>query len=280
MSDYRIETTGDGSKTIHNSHFDEQYHSRAGAWQEARLKYYKACRIEQKLENQSHLTIFELGFGLGYNLIPILDYLQNNPTKHIHYISCEFDTKIFPTLIQLKSDLYPKKYQSFFELILQEKEFNDEWLNVRIVEDDVRQFIKSQASDSVDAIYHDPFSPYKNTECWTKNLFDQYFRIMKNQAIFSTYSMSTPVRSGLYQAHFHVWEGIGDQSKQSGTIASKTNLQLTELDQKSKDKLHDSPDRIPFMDEELNLDRLEIKRRRLQKKATQDYSDIIRLPQA
>ncbi|MCB0279784.1 MAG: hypothetical protein KDD94_09795 [Calditrichaeota bacterium] len=278
MTNYLIEETADGSRTLYNSDFEEQYHSKAGAWQEAQIKYYDACRIEELALNNTHIAIFELGFGLGYNLIPFLNFFQNHPNKHIRYISCEFDTSLFSELYRLRHSLYPLEYVGFFEILLKEKVFDDEWLTIEIIEKDVRNAVLSLKTDSIDAIYHDPFSPYKNTECWTKNLFDQYYRIMKNHAILSTYSMSTPVRSGIFQAGFFVYEGVGDQSKQSGTLAAKTATDLPKLDQKSTAKLHESPERIPFIDPDLNLDRMQIKSERLIKKERGDYSDIIRKP--
>ena len=188
------------------------------------------------------------------------------------------DKELFPFLFSQRNNLYPKQYLEFFALLLKDKCYDDTWLSIEIIQDDVRRVIKKLPSASIDAIYHDPFSPYKNTECWTKNLFEQYNEKMKDHAILSTYSMSTPVRSGLYQAGFFVCEGIGDESKQTGTLASKLDMGLPDLDAKSAKKLHQSPDRIPFIDSDLNLDRNEIKKIRLKKKEMADYTDIVRFP--
>ena len=49
---YTLSKTADGSNTFHNSNFDEDYHSRAGAWQEAKIKYFEPCRIAELAKQQ------------------------------------------------------------------------------------------------------------------------------------------------------------------------------------------------------------------------------------
>ena len=123
-----------------------------------------------------------------------------------------------------------------------------------------------------------PFSPYKNSECWTFEFFSEEKRILKKDGIISTYSMSTPVRSAMFQAGLFVYEGIGDGTKTTGTIASSSsNNKLTRLPKKMTEKLVSSPDRIPFRDFHLNALHEDIKKIRRDKKDAQDYSDIERI---
>ena len=273
---YSLYQTNDKSFTLKNHTFDEHYHSNAGAWQEAQLKYFEGCKLLEKLESGS-ITIFEVGFGLGYNLIPILNVFDQLKHK-ITFISSEFDTALFSKLSEQSEELYPKTHLAFFQNLLNEKEYISDALDIHILEGDVRQSILSIEDQSIDAVFHDPFSPYKNTECWTQEFFSEEFRILKSDGILSTYSMSTPVRSGLFLAGFYVWEGIGDETKSTGTLATKQLIEgVFPLPEKMKRKLTESPERIPFRDSESrDLDRQEIKRIRNTKKEANDYSDCVR----
>ena len=61
-----IITTGDGSKTIHIEDWDEQYHSKHGAVNEAYHVF-----IDQGLSriNKASVAILEIGFGTGLNAL-------------------------------------------------------------------------------------------------------------------------------------------------------------------------------------------------------------------
>jgi tRNA U34 5-methylaminomethyl-2-thiouridine-forming methyltransferase MnmC len=264
---YSLYKTADGSYTLFNESREEHYHSYAGAYQEAKIKYFDACRIAEKTHKNQIVTIFEVGFGLGYNLLPILEFHLLNPSFKIVYISTENDDALLKFLLKNLPTLYPKKFHSIFTSLLETKKYVSAQLQIKIHLGDARQSVQRIEGNSVDAIYHDPFSPYKNTECWTEHFFKHEFRILKADGIFSTYTMSTPVRAGLRKAGFELWEGVGDESKSTGTIASKSVLaHLTRLKQPMYDKLFTSPDRFAFEDPKLELDHLTIKTNRLQLK--------------
>ena len=68
-------TTGDGSKTIHMPEWNEQYHSKHGALQEAQHVFIKmGLRFKLQQEQNDSLRILEYGFGTGLNaLLTILE---------------------------------------------------------------------------------------------------------------------------------------------------------------------------------------------------------------
>lgn len=277
MSKYSVYRTLDDSFTFRNDVYNENYHSNAGAWQEARIKYFEACRIKEKLIKNNRLRILELGFGLGYNLIPLFLYSREIKNKKLVVTSFESDVEIYSELIKKSKDLYPESLLTEFQFLLENQAYYSETLEVKIIKEDVRKKIEFIQTNSVDAIYHDPFSPYKNTECWTLELFQEYYRILKDDGIISTYSISTPVRSGFYQAGFSVWKGVGDETKSGGTIASKLDLGFEKLSEHEKMKLFTSPERIPFTDPYFNFSKEKIKEIRMEKKKNGDYKSLKRL---
>jgi chorismate dehydratase len=277
LTNYSLYQTLDESYTFTNNDYQENYHSNAGAWQEAQLKYFNACRIAEKLNDSKPIQILELGFGLGYNLIPLFNYIEANPTFKLEYISFEKDINVFTELIDQIDRLYPKHTMHFFKKLLKQRYYIKNNFEIKIITKDIRNEIKSIGNNCIDAIFHDPFSPYKNSECWTLELFKEYYRIIKNDGILSTYSISTPVRSGLFQAGFNVWKGVGDQTKSGGTIASKLNHSFEILTEHEQNKLINSPERIPFTDSSFCSTLSEIKTRRNDQKKNNDYSLIKRI---
>lgn len=265
---YSFYQTKDGSFTLFNERREEHYHSFAGAYQEAKIKYFEPCQIEKLAASGETVHIFELGFGLGYNLLPILDQIENFKSK-IVYHSTENDRQLFDYLFENAEQLYPKNKCDLFKEVARYKTYQSSKLELKVYEGEARKTIQNLDGNAYDAIFHDPFSPYKNSECWTLNFFKEEFRLMKKHAILSSYSMSTPVRSAMHQAGFMLWEGIGDETKTTGTIASKiAHSHLTELSKRMRGKLFNSPDRFVFLDnEEMNLEHLSIKKNRMIEKS-------------
>ncbi|NNK82492.1 MAG: SAM-dependent methyltransferase, partial [Flavobacteriaceae bacterium] len=63
----KIITTGDGSKTIQIEEWNEQYHSKHGALQEALYVFIKSGLLHFLTTNKTKLSILEIGFGTGLN---------------------------------------------------------------------------------------------------------------------------------------------------------------------------------------------------------------------
>ena len=77
--------TADGSSTIHLPEWDEQYHSKHGAIQEAKHVFIKSGL---SLFSDSKINILEIGFGTGLNsFITFLEAPKLNLT--INYVGVE-----------------------------------------------------------------------------------------------------------------------------------------------------------------------------------------------
>ena len=86
-----IITTGDGSKTIQIVDWNEQYHSKHGAVNEALhvfIKHGLIFRSESRKDELEELSILELGFGTGLNALLTLLYAEKLQLN-INYVGVE-----------------------------------------------------------------------------------------------------------------------------------------------------------------------------------------------
>ena len=86
--DANLIVTNDGSHTVYSTRFDQHYHNPNGAIAESRYVFFKKSGLLEALTNQQRITILEVGFGTGLNLLVLLDYyLQHESTAQIDYYS-------------------------------------------------------------------------------------------------------------------------------------------------------------------------------------------------
>lgn len=73
MLSHQIITTKDGSTTIQIREWNEQYHSKHGAIQEAKHVFLKtglaSLDLDYFRENDIEITVLEAGFGTGLNAL-------------------------------------------------------------------------------------------------------------------------------------------------------------------------------------------------------------------
>ncbi|MBY0402646.1 MAG: hypothetical protein K2X66_02015, partial [Cyanobacteria bacterium] len=80
----------------------------------------------------------------------------------------------------------------------------------------------------VDAIFHDAFSPRKIPELWSQDLFNEYIKLLNPGGVLTTYSVSKPVRQGLHNAGFKLFDTQKLGTKKGGTLAVSCLETLTQ----------------------------------------------------
>jgi len=242
-----IVVTNDGSCTLYSAEFDECYHSSSdGALNESLQKHIvPAFKFAAKKEK---LTILDICYGLGFNTLATLWYHKQKGLKSkLHIIAPELDKAL---VASLKDFSYPKEFESFRDIIkaLSEKFFyEDEQVKIEILLGDAREVIK-EISSKVDIIYQDAFSPKKNPALWTYEWFRDLKQISSSEVVLTTYSIATPIRLGLFENGFRVYEYKTATTRRS-TIASLQELDLDEVDMRLK--LQRNPDAKPLRDSDL-----------------------------
>ncbi len=204
--------TEDGSHTILNQQIAETYHSENGAINESQHVYIKhGLSLIEKTE----INILEIGFGTGLNALLTYQYaIEHN--KVVNYSTIEK----YPLSIELIKRLnYPK------EIKIDQKKFFDlhtsEWnkkhqLNPNFTfkkyHADLIDFSFSELKN-IDLVYFDAFSPSKQAELWTENVFKQIYDVMTIGSFLTTYSSAGIVKRALRNVGFKVKRKPGPKGK-------------------------------------------------------------------
>lgn len=227
-----IVTTEDGSATIFIPEWNESYHSKHGAIQEAYHVFIKNG-LDLIQSKNKEISIMEIGFGTGLNaLITLCESLQNN--LNINYSGIEK----YPVSEDEFSILnYPKSLKEFnAELNFEEIELtqfynelmNANWenkvqinenFNLTKIQEDFMKF--NYPENQFDLIYFDAFGARVQPELWTEILFDKLYKSMKANGIFTTYSAKGSVRRALITVGFEVQKVPGPPGKREMLVAVK-----------------------------------------------------------
>jgi tRNA U34 5-methylaminomethyl-2-thiouridine-forming methyltransferase MnmC len=200
MTESQIIVTEDGSHSLFSERTGEHYHSTHGAIQESRHIF-----IENALKQCPHneIRVLEIGFGTGLNAF--LTLLEAETLhKNIHYTSLE----LYPLPVETACALnYPallnkEKQQAFEHLHTaawnREQPISPHFTLYKIHADFTQYAFESQ----YDVIYFDAFSPDKQPEMWSEDIFAKVYRAAVPGAILTTYCAKGSVRRAMQQAGF------------------------------------------------------------------------------
>lgn len=226
MSNYfSLETTEDGSSTLYFPEYGENTHTIHGAYTEALYKHILPSGILER--GEAELTILDIGFGLGYNLLALLCNLDISCKKSVRIFSFEKEKAIAPFLEQLKLEESQKEPFRWIKEAFNQGIYLQGSLEIHLLWGDARQQLASllpQEEGRISAVFHDPHSPGKNSELWTVEFFSLLHRLMDSEARLTTYSFAQQVRGGLAEAGFHLAPFRSEVFQKEGTLAGKSPL--------------------------------------------------------
>jgi len=197
-----IQTTEDGSHTLFVSEINESYHSLFGAIQESKYIFIDAAL---KFSGKKELSILEVGFGTGLNAF--LTYVEAaNRGLFVDYTTIEKFPVAFEEAIKLN---YPEKVSPENRAVFNFLHFWQWNQPVQITENFVFEKIQADFTgyhhkSTYDIIYFDAFSPEKQPEMWTQELFEKLYDQCNPGAILTTYCAKGEVRRRLISAGFSV----------------------------------------------------------------------------
>lgn len=217
--------TADGSSTIYIPEWNEHYHSKHGAIQEANYVYLDKGLKHYIESNTSTTTIsvLEIGFGTGLNAF--LTYLQ---TK---IFSCEIDYTAIEAFPVTNEELQTLKYPELLNEVPESETFNKlhtcNWGTKERISDtfsltkQLKTFDKIDAKNSYDVVYFDAFGPRVQPELWQASIFEKVYKAMKPEGVLTTYCAKGDVRRTLIEVGFVVERLDGPPGKRHMLRAEK-----------------------------------------------------------
>lgn len=199
----QIIVTSDGSTTIHLPEWNEQYHSKHGAIQEA---YHVFIRNGLEAISKSNISILEIGFGTGLNaFITCIEAKKNN--LNINYVGVEAYPVALDEVAKLNyvSELKATQFNELFQ-----KMHLDSWEQRHTVSEaftlEKRQqfFHKIDDKNLYDLIYFDAFGARVQPDLWTEEIFAKMFDALRENGILVTYSAKGSVRRAMQAVGFVV----------------------------------------------------------------------------
>lgn len=217
-------TTKDGSNTLFSQRYNQHYHNPDdGAINEALTKHIIPTFTFHK--DKKELTILDICFGIGYNTFSTIYYvLQNNLDIKLNFYSPELDGNLVKSL---KDFPFPKEFDSIKHIInsiAKTSKYEDKKIKIEVFIGDARKYIKSLKSNSFDIVFQDAFSSDVNFELWTKEYFENIYKIANDNFIMSSYAIATPIRLSMYEANFMIYEHR--PVKRKITLATKKSQEI------------------------------------------------------
>lgn len=221
----KIIKTADGSVTIHLPEWDEQYHSKHGAVQEAQHVFIKmGLHHFIKTSPKPELSILEIGFGTGLNAFITFLEAQNLPLQ-FNYTGVE----AYPVTSQ---EIAALNYSENLSAENQEWAFQKiheiPWNHYAPISDNFRlkkvqqKFDEITAKNEFDIIYFDAFGARVQPELWTEEIFEIMYSALKDGGVLVTYSAKGSVRRALQKVGFIVERLEGPPGKREMLRATKS----------------------------------------------------------
>jgi tRNA 5-methylaminomethyl-2-thiouridine biosynthesis bifunctional protein len=214
-----------------SSEFGDVYFSNDNGLSETCYVFLQQNRLPERFSHHDSdsFVIGETGFGTGLNFLATMAaFLEQAPLSgngsRLHFISVEKypltqadlckALAAWPELSHLSQDLidqWPLPVSGCHRLL-----FADGRIRLDLWFGDIKEMLPQvphPATGLVDAWYLDGFSPAKNPEMWTQDLFDDLARLARPDATLSTFTCAGFVRRGLIAAGFAMKKVKGHGSK-------------------------------------------------------------------
>ncbi len=216
----KIIETADGSKTIQIEDWQEQYHSKHGALQEAYHVFIQHGLLQ--LSNPE-INILEIGFGTGLNaLVTLIE--SDKLGVSVHYVGVEkFPVSLLEVdALNYGSSSWAKGYEKPFDKIHscpweQQVRISDSFS----LKKEKKDFREIKDTDLFNLVYFDAFGARVQPELWTEEIFEIMFLAMKKEGILVTYSAKGSVRRAMQRVGFTVERLEGPPGKREMLRARK-----------------------------------------------------------
>ncbi len=220
-----IITTADGSTSIHIPEWDEQYHSKHGAIQEAQHVFLKmGLHHFSTLHSPSEIAIMEIGFGTGLNaFLTLLDATTQD--QIIKYTGIEAYPVQIDTIRQMN---YAKMLNKVSEQDKFTKLHETPWEESTYITESFELHKRKQFFDQIDdqnsfdLIYFDAFGSRVQPELWETAIFRRMYAALKPSGVLVTYAAKGSARRAMQEVGFATERLPGPPGKREMLRATKS----------------------------------------------------------
>ena len=260
-SNPKLRITGDGSTSLYSENFDQLYHNPNGAVAESRHVFFETPGLTDAIKTDEHLTLFETGFGSGLNLLLVLDLLERTgSTCKVDFYSIE----AYPINANLVDDFEFRDEPGLSDALHHLKQIFQRiqpGLNRFVISRQLTLYLfygtfeaffeenreLTHLPKRVDTFLHDPFSPDKNPEVWTKNVFEKLLAAGSKSCMLATYCAASAARAAMAAAGWKVARARGALGKREMTVASPNPDRLSGFKRVNEKRLADRYHRGDFL---------------------------------
>lgn len=204
--------TEDGSTTIHLPDWNENYHSKHGAIQEAKHVFIKNGL---SLFENKKISILEIGFGTGLNAF-ITYLVAKKLNQTIDYVGVEAYPVAAEEVLQMnyvialnaenQSAIFKKMHESDWEV--------KTTLDINYTLTKRKQFFNDIDDENrYDLIYFDAFGYRVQPELWSTEIFQKMYNSLKNNGYLVTYAARGVVKRSMIEVGFKVEKLEGPPGK-------------------------------------------------------------------
>lgn len=215
-----ILTTNDGSTTIHLPDWDESYHSKHGAIQEA---YHVFIKSGLSLFEGKSVSILEIGFGTGLNTF--ITYLESQKVNQtIDYVGVE----AYPVQVEEALQMnYVSELNASNEKDVFDKMHQISWEEKHTISSNFslikrKQFFQDITDENAfDLIYFDAFGFRVQPELWSLEIFKKMYAALKPNGVLVTYACRSSIKNAMLVCGFKVEKLPGAPGKREMLRAIK-----------------------------------------------------------
>ena len=212
--------TRDGSTTIQIEDWDECYHSRFGAIQEAQHVFIKNGL---SLFKNKSIAILEIGFGTGLNAF--ITFLESKKLNQvIDYVGVE----AYPVSTdEVLSMNYVSELNAEIESAVFEKMHQCNWEEKVVFRNDFsltkrkQFFAEIDDFEKFDLIYFDAFGYNVQPELWSTEIFKKMYEALKSEGVLVTYAARGVIKRSMNEVGFTVEKLEGAPGKREMFRARK-----------------------------------------------------------
>ncbi len=202
---------------LRSQRFNDIYFSSEDGLAEAKHVFIEGTNLAEQLKSNHHLVIAETGFGTGLNFLAVMDLIEKLGVDcAIDYIS--FEAYPLDRYLAYEARKPFKELERYNSLLLESwpeswacshhRLFLKDRVHLHLHYGDAYSQMK-QLDFKANAWFLDGFSPSKNLDMWTKDVFRQMARLSSSNAKVASFSVATSVKEGLLKSGFKIEKSKG-----------------------------------------------------------------------